>query len=53
MAARNATNQKQRSALQKMVPVWRDFAEQHERMIHKSGKSRASAVCHRSIKGWM
>jgi len=35
LAARNAPNQKQRSALQKMVPVWSDFAAQHERMIRE------------------
>ena len=52
-AAKNAHNEKQRLALQKMLPAWKDFAEQHERMIRESIKDCAAAVRHRPIKGWM
>jgi hypothetical protein len=51
--ARNAPNEKQRAALQKMVPVWSDFAVEHERMIRESATDRATPVFHHSLKGWM
>jgi hypothetical protein len=53
MAAKNARNEKQRSALRNMLPAWNDFAEKHERMIRDSVKQCARAVRHGSIKGWM
>jgi hypothetical protein len=53
IAAKSAPNEKQRLALQKMLPAWNDFAELHERTIHESTKDCASAVRHPPIKGWM
>jgi hypothetical protein len=53
IAAKNSRNEKQRLALQKMLPAWNEFAEQHERMVRDSVKHCARAVRHGRIKGWM
>jgi len=52
IAAKNASNEKQRLALQKMLPAWKNFAEQHEGRIRES-KDGAKAAPHRPVKGWM
>jgi hypothetical protein len=51
--ARNAPSEKQRAALQKMVPAWSDFAREHERMVRESAGNRASPIRHSSLEGWM
>jgi hypothetical protein len=51
--ARNAPSEKQRAALQNMVPAWSDFAREHEQMIRESAGDRASPIRHPSLKGWM
>ena len=49
-AADNSPNARQQAELEKMVQVWRDFADLHERMMREAGN--VSAV-RRRIRGWM
>lgn len=51
IAARNAPNEKMRAELSKMVPVWREFAAEHERMMREGRELNV----HRNhpLKGWM
>ena len=53
IAAQNAPNIKQRAELQKMVQVWIDFAEDHERMMRDSANGQQPVVRRRSVRGWM
>ena len=52
-AARNSPNSNQRAELQKMVQVWKDFAEMHERMTRESGNDTRINPARRPIKSWI
>jgi hypothetical protein len=52
-AASNSPNSKQRTELQKMVQVWKDFAEMHERMTRESGNDSQINLVRRPIKSWI
>ena len=52
-AARNSPNSNQRAELQKMVQVWKDFAEMHERMMQESGNDTWINLARAPIQSWI
>lgn len=51
LAARNAPNEKMRAELSKMVPVWHEFASEHERRVREGRDIQVRR--NPLLKGWM